>query len=164
MPPHVQSRISAIIERAMGKIDPELKEIAELMKANGINGTIQFGMAPLMYPEGVPHGSIPSPLAALGIVPDGYMAPVAPPMGAVPLRRPQPKPQPEVAADPDVVKSIKLILDHEYGEDVHELVGMIYDRNLNTAVTIGAILEAARKRDRESLARELEALVRRIVK
>lgn len=137
-----------------------------ILKKNGIKGGIQFGMTPMIYPDNVPPGSIPSPLAALGIVPDGYMAPVAPmspPPGAVPLRR-TPAPAMDIQADPDVTKGVKLILDHEYGEDAHNVLGMVYDRNHNTAVQIAGILEAARKRDRESLARELESLIKRIVK
>ena len=62
----------------------------------------------------------------------------------------------------DLVEGIYKILNLNYENNCFNVLGIPFDRNRNAAFEIGKIMEAARKRDRESLARELEGLANKI--
>ena len=62
----------------------------------------------------------------------------------------------------DLVEGICKILNLNYENNCFNVLGIPFDRNRNAAFEIGKIMEAARKRDKESLARELEGLANKI--
>lgn len=140
LPPEVQARISAVVARAVEKIDPELQEITKILKASGIQGSISFGMMPTM--------GIPSPFN------QEFGFPFFPPTAPIPA--------PAKAPEMELVAGIKHILDNQFGECAEQILGMTYDPHFTTAQEIAKIMDAARKRDRESLARELDAISNKI--
>jgi len=72
------------------------------------------------------------------------------------------EPPPAPAPADDLVEGICKILNLNYENNCFNVLGIPFDRNRNAAFEIGKIMEAARKRDRESLARELEGLANKI--
>ena len=66
--------------------------------------------------------------------------------------------------DNDLVAGIKQILDTSFGDTAQNILGTIYDPHFNVALNISKILDVARKRDRESLARELDTISAKIKK
>lgn len=140
LPPHVQEQISAVVARAVEKIDPELREITQILKVNGIHGHIEFGMMPT---EGIPSLFMP-----------GFPFPFAVPH----------PPQPATPPANDLVRGIKKILDTSFGDCAEQILGMMFDPHYSVALDIARILEAARKRDQESVARELETIATKLRK
>ncbi len=78
-------------------------------------------------------------------------------MGAI-----NPASNPAPAPSNDLVDGITQILNHEFGENKQEILGMIYNKNNNVAFEIAKILEAARKRDQMSLVKELEIIIKKL--
>jgi len=62
----------------------------------------------------------------------------------------------------DLVEGICKILNLNYENNCFNVLGIAFDKNRSIAFEIGKIMEAARKRDKESLARELEGLANKI--
>lgn len=139
LPPELAAQLDKIVSRMVTKCEPEMQEIVKLLHSHGIPGTsIELGM-----------GAIPSPF--------GF------PFGMPPVRIPVREEAPPSSNPPeDLVEGIHKILDLTYENQRLDIIGMVYDRNHNTAFEIAKIMDAARKRDRESLARELDAMAKKI--
>jgi len=95
---------------------------------------------------------IPSPFGTEFKFLDSFKMP-HPPMSA-----------PAKPLDNDLVAGIKQILDTSFGDTAQNILGTIYDPHFNVALNISKILDVARKRDRESLARELDTISAKIKK
>ena len=125
----------------VSKCKPDMQALVALLKRNGINGTtIELDL------RGIPFRMIPSPFFPPASV-------------RIPVREETPATQQPAE---DLVEGIHKILDLTYENQRLDIVGMVYDRNHGTAFEIAKIMEAARKRDKESLARELDGLAKKI--
>lgn len=69
----------------------------------------------------------------------------------------------EATPPSDLVNGIKKILDANYQNNVSEICGVMFDRNLMISREVGQLLVAARKRDKISLANELQQLINRLI-
>lgn len=147
LPPEVAAEVDKIVSKMVRKVEPEMQEIVILLKKHGIPGTsIELQMGAL-DPEKV----------------FGFPMRVDPSMmpGAFRFERPT-APAPAPAPANDLVEGIYQILGKFYENDTANFLGMIYDKNRIVSVEIAKIMEAARKRDQESVARELEGLATKV--
>jgi hypothetical protein len=71
-------------------------------------------------------------------------------------------PKEEKVPAEDLLDGITKILNIHFGAHQEQILGMILDRNRNAAFDIAKVLDAARKRDQESLARELENIIKKL--
>jgi len=143
IPPEVAAELDKIVGEMVVKVEPEMQRIALILKTHGIPGTsIELMMDAINFEKMF-----------------GFPFKVDPSMPSNTFRfEPPPAPAP---AD-DLVEGICKILNLNYENNCFNVLGIPFDRNRNAAFEIGKIMEAARKRDRESLARELEGLANKI--
>ncbi len=146
IPPEVADELDKIVGEMVAKVEPEMQRVALLLKQHGIPGSSIELIMGVINPE---------KLFGFPFRPDPSMPP-----GEFRFTPPLPKSVPTPAND--LVGGITQILNHEFGEDRQEILGMIYDKNRNVAFEIAKILEAARKRDQRSLARELENIIKKL--
>ena len=139
IPPEVVEKINPIIDKIMKKIEPELKEITKIFKLSKIKGAIQFGVSNMLAPK-----------LSSSLQPNGSDCPIHSPQHLVSI------------PNTDLVLGIKKILDLNYTSNKVDILGVEYDVNHNTALSIAEILNAARKRDQKSLALELEILINKL--
>lgn len=147
LPPEVAAEVDKIVSKMVLKVEPEMKEIVLLLKQHGIPGTsieLQMGALDPEKVFGFPMRVDPS------MMPGGFK-----------FERPT-APAPATAPANDLVEGIYQILGKFYQNDTASFLGMIYDKNRIVAVEIAKIMEAARKRDQESVARELEGLATKV--
>ena len=143
IPPEVAAELDKIVGEMVVKVELEMQRIALILKTHGIPGTsIELMMDAINFEKMF-----------------GFPFKVDPPMPSNTFRF---KPPPAPAPADDLVEGICKILNLNYENNCFNVLGIIFDRNRSTAFEIGKIMEAARKQDRESLARELEGLANKI--
>ena len=148
IPPEVVAELDKIVGEMVKKVEPEMQRIALILKTHGIPDTSVELMMGAINPEFLLKEKM-----------FGFLFKVDPSMPSNTFRfEPPPAPAP---AD-DLVEGIYKILNLNYENNCFNVLGIIFDRNRSTAFEIGKIMEAARKQDRESLARELEGLANKI--
>lgn len=145
VPPEVSAQIDKIISAMVNKVEPEMKQIVLLLKQHGISGAT----------VGLNMGSLPVEAFGFPLKIDPSMPPNA-------FRFEPPMPAPAVNPANDLVEGIYQILNLNYENLRTDICGIVFDKNHNTAFEIGKIMEAARKRDKESLARELDILIKKL--
>lgn len=143
IPPEVAAELDKIVSEMVSKVEPEMQRIALILKQHGIPGTSIELMMGAINPE---------KLFGFPFRPDPSMPPNT--------FRFEP-PQPQAPAD-DLVEGIYSILNINYDNYPFNVLGAVFDHNHNVAYEISKVMEAARKRDRESLTRELEGLATKI--
>jgi hypothetical protein len=142
IPPEVAAELDKIVSEMVSKVEPEMQRIALILKQHGIPGTSIELMMGAINPEvfGFPFKTDPS------MPPNTF--------------RFDP-PQTQAPAD-DLLEGIYSILNISYDNNQFNVLGAVFDHNHNVAYEISKVMEVARKRDRESLARELEGLATKI--
>jgi hypothetical protein len=148
LPPEVAAEVDKIVSKMVGKVEPEMQEIVLLLKKHGIPGTsieLQMGALDPEKVFGFPMRVDPS------MLPGSFR------FAAPPVRPPAPK-----APADDLVDGLYQLLNKFYENDQANILGMMYDKNHSAAYEISKIMENARKRDQESVARELEGLATKI--
>lgn len=151
-PPEVAKQIDSVVSKMMDKCKPELEELTKILYSYGHDsGSIEFGV-----------GRIPSPIQeifGLPVMPDPSITnrvfKFIPPLHTHPM-----PPQNEPVGD--LLDGIIQVLNAHFGVNQTDILGMILDKNRNVAHDIAKILEAARKRDQRSLARELETIIKKL--
>jgi hypothetical protein len=101
-------------------------------------------MTKLFHSHGIPAASIEM---GMGALPPDFKLPV------------EEKP---IILSNDLVEGIYKILNLNYENFRTDILGVLFDKHRNTAVEIGKIMEMARRRDKDSLARELDVLAKKM--
>lgn len=180
-PPNLPPELAAKVDSIARTIQPQLMELAKIVHQHnlscfdmlgGYRGIeVHLGVHNPNAPHdefdfGEEHGGGVGLLESLGI----KMPPGARIMSAgvikngkampFPPGAPMPAQAPQVLA-PDLLEGVEAILRKIFREEDSEILGMVYSPYKSAAVEIAKIMEAARKRDQQEVAAELEKLVKR---